>query len=173
MTPALPQFVLDANVFIQAHRKHYAFELCPGFWASLLHHEQANRVLSIDRVRKELLDGDKDALEFWVNSKAPKSFFASTQTAGVARDFAAMMQWVQGHPQFKSEAKTEFAHKADGWLVAYARATGCTVVTHEEFSPDVKRKVPIPNVCRQFGVPHTDTFSMLKSLKVRFDWKAD
>ena len=170
MTRAVSRFVLDANVFIQAHRKHYAFDICPGFWASLLHHETTGRLLSIDRVRKELLDGDQDALEAWVKSKAPKSFFASTQAADIAQNFAAMMQWVQAQAQFKPEAKTEFASKADGWLIAYAKAHGTIVVTHEEFNPDIKKKVPIPNVCRQFGVDAIDPFTMLKELKVRFDW---
>jgi hypothetical protein len=171
MTGAVSKFVLDTNVFIQAHRKHYAFNICPGFWASLLHYEKAGRLLSIDRVRKELLDGDKDALEAWVKSKPPKSFFASTQAADVAQNFAAMMQWVQGQAQFKPEAKAEFANKADGWLVAYAKTNDCTVVTHEEFNPDIKKKVPIPNVCKQFGVRPIDPFRMLKELNVLFDWK--
>jgi hypothetical protein len=25
-------YLLDANVFIQAHRLHYSFDFCPAFW---------------------------------------------------------------------------------------------------------------------------------------------
>jgi len=57
---------------------------------------------------------------------------------------------------------------ADGWLVAYAKVKGCVVVTHELPSPDVRRKVPIPNVCRAFNVQFVDTFEMLRTLGVRF-----
>lgn len=61
----------------------------------------------------------------------------------------------------------QFANGADGWLVAYARAKGHVVVTHEQLSADVRRKVPIPNVCNAFGVRYVDTFEMLRELGVR------
>jgi hypothetical protein len=174
MNHADPNFVLDANVFIQAYRRYYSFDICPGFWDSLLHHAQAGRLCSIDRVHKELLAGGKgDALENWVKSNAPDTFFVTTQAEAVARHYAEIMQWVvQEQPQFKSEAKNEFARAADGWLVAYAATHNRTVVTHEEYNPDNKKKVLIPNVCKQFNVPYINTFQMLRVLQVRFDWKA-
>jgi len=49
-TPS-PVYVLDTNVFVQAHRRHYAFDICPGFWDCLIHHHQTGRIVSIDRVR--------------------------------------------------------------------------------------------------------------------------
>jgi hypothetical protein len=88
-------------------------------------------------------------------------------------DFAAMVQWVQAEQQFKNEAKSEFAQVADGWLAAYAKAhPHHVVVTHEEFSADVKKRVPLPNVCKRFGVEYIDTFAMLKELQARFYWTA-
>ena len=45
------------------------------------------------------------------------------------------------------------------------------VVTHEMFNVDVKKRVPLPNVCNEFGVKYCDTFAMLRDLKVRFDWE--
>jgi hypothetical protein len=53
-------------------------------------------------------------------------------------------------------------------MVAYAKANGLAVVTHEEYAPDVRRKVPIPNVCIEFGVEYVNTFEMLRDLKVQF-----
>jgi hypothetical protein len=53
-------------------------------------------------------------------------------------------------------------------VIAYARASTLTIVTHEEYAPDAKRKVPIPNVCLEFDVEYRNTFEMLKDLKVRF-----
>jgi hypothetical protein len=174
MNPVNPNFVLDANVFIQAHRRYYGFDICPGFWASLLHHERVGRLCSIDHVHRELLAGnEEDVLKKWVKSSTPDTFFAATSTEEVVGHFAAMMQWVvQDQPQFKPEAKDEFARAADGWLVAYAAANNLTVVTHEEYNPDNKKKVLIPNVCKQFNVPYINTFQMLRSLQVRLDWKA-
>ena len=49
-----PFYVLDANVFIEAAHRYYAFDLAPRFWESLEHHAANGRVRSIDRVRQEL-----------------------------------------------------------------------------------------------------------------------
>jgi hypothetical protein len=169
MSAAPPIYVVDTNVFVQAHRRHYAFDICPGFWDCVIHYHETGRVISIDRVRDEILAGD--ALEAWVKNSAPKTLFASTADPAVTANFAAMVQWVQGEPQFKLEAKTEFAAVADGWLAAYAQAhPNHVVVTHEEFSPDAKKRVPLPNVCKKFGVEYVDPFAMLKGLQASFQW---
>jgi hypothetical protein len=78
------------------------------------------------------------------------------------------MTWVQAQNQFSPAAKADFANGADGWLVAYARAKGCVVVTQEVPAPDARRKVPIPNVCQAFDVPFVNTFEMLRALGVQF-----
>ena len=40
-------------------RTYYAFDICPGFWKSVVHHHRAGRVFNIDRMRSELLAGHK------------------------------------------------------------------------------------------------------------------
>lgn len=173
MSTPSPVYVLDANVFVQAHRRHYAFEICPGFWDCLIHHHETGRIVSIDRVRDEILVGD--ALEAWVKASAPSTLFATTANAAVTQNYADMVRWVQADLQFRSEAKTEFAQVADGWLCAYAKANvnaRHVVATHEQPDSQAKRRVPLPNVCKQFGVDYIDPFAMLKELKVRFQWTA-
>jgi hypothetical protein len=78
------------------------------------------------------------------------------------------MTWAVGQEQFSDAAKTDFAKGADGWLVAYARARGRVVVTHEALSLDVKKKIPIPNVCRAFSVPYVNTFEMMRQLGMKW-----
>lgn len=158
-------YALDANVFIQAHRRHYAFQLCPGFWDCLPIHHAAGRLLSIDKVRDELRTGDP--LDVWANT-APATLFASTAEPAVQAEFAQMMQWVQANAQYLPQAKSQFAACADGWLAAFAKAKSYTLVTHEEHDPLAKKRVPLPTLCLQFGVPYLDTFEMLKALGVRF-----
>jgi hypothetical protein len=171
MSTSSPVYVLDTNVFVQAHRRHYAFDICPGFWDCLVHHHQTGQIVSIDRVRDEILAGD--ALETWTKLSAPSTLFATTSDASVVQNYADIVSWAQANSQFNSEAKTGFAQVADAWLCAYAKANDQhIVVTHEELSPQAKRRVPIPNVCQQFGVDYIDPFTMLKDLKVRFSWSA-
>ena len=166
-----PLFVLDTNVFIEAHRRYYAQDLCPGFWECLNHYCREQQLLSIDRVRNEILaTSTPDMLVDWV-SRAPSALFASSAEPPVIHAFTEMVNWVRGNEQFLPEARAEFARVADGWLVAYARVHNAVVVTHEVFGAEVRRKVPLPNVCREFGVDYRDTFEMLRELRVRFDWR--
>ena len=164
-------FALDANIFIEAHRRYYGVDLCPGFWECLRHYGARQRLLSIDRVRSELVRG-RDALSKWVKD-GPTGLFVSSAEPEVADVFADVMAWVQGNAQFRREAKAEFAAAADGWLAAYAKVRGAVVVTHERYSADVRRRVPLGNVCHELEVPMWDTFEMLRELEVRFEWTTD
>ncbi|HUW62999.1 MAG TPA: DUF4411 family protein [Candidatus Bathyarchaeia archaeon] len=164
-------FLLDANVFIQAKNSYYALALCPRFWASLKGSHEAGHLYSIDHIKRELLLG-KDDLASWAEQTLSPSFFHSTTDAAVMSQYRDIMTWVQDNTQFFDSAKSEFATAADGWLVAYAKAKGHVVVTHEQLRPEAKNRVLIPNVCKEFGVDYTDTFQMLKSLGVRFVWDA-
>jgi hypothetical protein len=161
------RYVLDANVFIQAKNAYYGFGLCPGFWKSLIDQHERNRVFSIDKVYRELID-EGDELSDWAKDSAPESFFKKTQSQAVIDQFQDMVTWVNIASQFTAAAKAEFASAADGWVIAYAKVGELIVVTHEEFAPDVKRKVPIPNVCLEFDVPYVNTFEMLTDLGVKF-----
>lgn len=164
-------YLMDADVFITAENRYYAFDICPGFWASVIHHHHQRRIYSIDRVRSELLAGRKtDDLVQWVISKLPVEFFLAVDDDDVAAAYTEIMMWVQRHPRYFDYAKAKFATGADGWLVAYARVHDAIVVTNEEREPESKREIKIPDVCVQFNVTYKDTFAMLKDLAIRFDW---
>jgi len=159
-------YVLDANVFIEAARRYYAFDLVPPFWESLVCHAANGRIKSIDHVKEELERG-KDELSTWATTQF-RDAFASTDEEDVIKSYSEVMGWVQAQDQFSDAAKAEFAAGADGWLVAYAKSKGHIIVTHEVLDPNIRRKVPIPNVCEAFDVNYHDTFEMLRQLGVRF-----
>lgn len=161
-----PVYVLDTNVFIEAARRYYAFDFAPAFWEALVRHAGDGRLSSINFVKQEIERG-RDDLAAWARSGFSE-WFDPTDQKDVIQAYRDVMAWVQQQSQFSDEAKAEFASGADGWLIAYAKAKGRTLVTHEQFSRDVRRKVPIPNVCQAFGVQCADTFAMLRDLGVRF-----
>jgi hypothetical protein len=161
------RYVLDANVFIEAHQRYYGFDICPGFWLALARQHEKKRVFSIDKVKAELVRG-KDPLSDWTKDRAPGTFFKGTADKRVSDAFADMVNWVQAEQQFTPEAKSLFASVADGWVIAYAKTNGLVAVTHEEYARDVKKKVPIPNVCLEFNVEYCNTFAMLRDLGVQF-----
>ena len=100
----------------------------------------------------------------------PPSCFASTDAPDVLDVYGKIAVWVEAQPQFRPEAKTEFLAGADGWLIAYAKANGFVLVTHEQPAPAARHTVPIPNVCAAFQVPFVDTFEMLRAVAAQFSW---
>ncbi len=164
-------YLIDADVFISAKNRYYAFEICPGFWASLIHHCRAGNICSIDKIRNELLAGRKtEDLVQWVSNDLPADFFLETSSAEVISAYEEIMLWVQRHPRYFDRAKAKFATEADGWLAAYATASGAVVVTNEQPRPESRNRVLLPDVCTHFDVTYKDTFFMLKELTIRFDW---
>lgn len=161
------RYLLDANAFIEAKDRYYGFDICPGYWSSLLAQHDAKRVCSIDRVEDELNQQD-DVVQQWMKNQVPETFFKKTEDQAVIDKFQEMVNWVFSQPQFTDAAKAEFASVADGWVVAYAAVNGMVVVTHEQYAPEAKRKVPLPNVCVEFDVDYVDTFSMLRDLGEKF-----
>lgn len=160
-------YVLDANVFIEAARRYYAFDLVPQYWTSLIALAKSGQLLSIDRVKDEI-DRGKDLLADWADTEFAQ-WFTSTDDADVVQAYGEIMVWGHSQDQFTEAAKAEFAQaeNADAWVIAYARAKGCTVTTEEQFAGGVKRRIPIPNVCQGIGVPCVDTFRMLRDLGVK------
>ena len=163
MTPA--QFVLDANVFIQANLGYYAPDICPSFWQTLLEAYRKGQIVSIDKVRDEVYRID-DNLSEWVKAES-SAMFVSSELHPVVDTFVEMVAWVQQN-QFTAAAKAEFATVADGWIAAYAHEIQATVVTLETYDADIKRKVKLPNVCRQFNIDYINTFELLRRLGIRF-----
>ncbi len=161
-----PVYVLDANVFIEAARRYYAFDLAPGFWGNLVRFASNGQIKSIDRIEGELEKG-KDDLAEWTKTDFHQAF-DSTSENETLDSYRNIMNWVNNNSQFSDAAKADFANSADGWLVAYAMANGYIVVTHEAINAEIKRKVPIPNICQAFNVQCIDTFAMLRQLSIKF-----
>jgi len=165
------RFLLDANAFIEPRDRYYGFDICPGYWTTLLNEHTNNRVFSIDRIRRELVPSKKedwDDLAEWIDEKAPTTFFKQTEDQAVFDVFQEMVTWAYDSSQFKDAAKTEFASVADGWLVAYAKVNKMVVITHEDYSPEIKKSIKIPNVCVEFDVEYINVFEMLRELGAKF-----
>ena len=165
------EYLVDANVLIEAKNRYYSFSLCPGFWDAVVWHAESGSVRSVDVVKKELAVGTDDLAE-WVRRSAPSDAFCSTDDADAVAWYGRAMNWVLGETRFTPAAKDEFAQAADPWLVAYAGARGMTLVTLETPAPLSRNKVKIPDVCHQFGIPWRNTFEMLEELRVAFTWRS-
>lgn len=170
MSKTPKRYVLDANAFIQAKRRFYGLDFCPGYWNTLIWHQQQGGLCSIDKVHDELLRGGDDLTQ-WVEQRFGAVAFADTTTPLASGVYAQMLTWVMAQSQFLDSAKAEFQQVADGWLAAYAKAEGCVVVTLEEYDPVIRKKVPLSNVCRAFDVETITPFEMLRRLNVQLNWQ--
>ena len=158
------KYVLDTNVFIQAHRQWYRLSFAPGFWTFLLDQHKSGVITSLDRVRKEIKKGD--TLYDWVDKAAPRSLFPTSKEIAVGAKYKEIINWVMATPKYDGAAKALFATDTDCWVMAYAYAYDMTVVSHE-VSSQGKGRVKMPDVCKQFGIRYRDTFYMLEDLKIK------
>lgn len=166
------KYLIDSDVLITAKNYYYAFDLCPGFWDSLLDHHDAGKIHSLDRNRQELLNGNKDdSLVNWIGTGVPTDFFLNCNSPEVIAEYTTIMLWIQRNPQYYPAPKAQFASGADGWLVAFAKVHDLTVVTLEESRPESRNQIKLPDVCIHFDVSYTDPFLMLRNLGIHYGYK--
>ncbi|MGM8215894.1 DUF4411 family protein [Bacillaceae bacterium W0354] len=159
------KYLLDANVFIEAHKRYYAFDLVPSFWSFLIRCAEDNHLISIDRIKDELIK-QEDVLNEWV-CRDFRNWFKSTDDEDVIRNYERLMKWAFSQDQYLGYAKSEFANVADSWLIAYAMTYDSVIVTHEKYKQHKRNKILIPNVCREFGITSMNTFDMLRALNFK------
>lgn len=158
-------YLLDANVFIEAHRRYYAFDLVSSFWTSLASLLEDDRVSSIDRILDELELG-RDELSDWAAENFIGGFHNASDSKTI-EEYKLLQTWAQSQTQYTAAAKSEFATVADAWLIAHAKAQSATIVTHEYFNSSTKKRIPMPNVCKAHNVHYCNTFDMLRKLGVK------
>jgi hypothetical protein len=156
-------YLLDANVFIEAKRRHYGFDFCPAFWDWLVEGNAAGKVYSIEKVGDELRAGGDDLTD-WADERG-EAFFLPPD-AGTLKSLAEVAEWVR-RQSYRPAAITTFLGDADYYLVAHAHAHSHIVVTHEVPSDGV-REVKIPNAAIGVKVRHMTPFEMLRRERARF-----
>ncbi len=156
-------YLLDSDVLMEARKRYYGFDICPGFWEWIEREHQQGVLLSVEKVREEIGEGT-DALVTWAANR-PDSFFVAPDDKTQAA-FATVSQWATNQ-NYTERAVGEFLSKADFYLVAHALAHSHTLVTHERAANTVN-KVKIPNACVALGVDVLDPFEMLRREGARF-----
>ncbi|HOJ34444.1 MAG TPA: DUF4411 family protein [Candidatus Hydrogenedentes bacterium] len=160
------QYCLDTNVYIEAHRSYYAFDIAPGFWEGLVQLAKKQMICSPSLVYKEITDGQcDDKLAEWAKVNGDLLFVEpddSTQRAFIEIADLVTCLYQPQHVQ-------KFLSGADPWVIALAKAHQLTVVTQESpknipenHKGKIEGKIKIPNVCKHVGVEYRDTFALLR-----------
>ncbi len=159
----MTDYLLDANVFIEAKNRHYGLDFCPAFWDWLIEQNRAGKVASIEKVADELRAG-KDELATWAEERND-NFFLSQDHAVIPK-LNTVSKWANSNG-YRPAAIATFLQAADYWLVAHALAYKCTVVTHEVHA-DTINKIKIRNACRSFDLDCVSPYEMLRREQARF-----
>lgn len=156
---------MDTSVLIEAHKRYYDPDIVPGFWINLAKQARRKVIFSIDRVRGEIHKHNKFLTE-WADNDFTQ--WESTNNSSTLSKYNELMTWSAKHSRYNEKAKDRFAQaaNADPWLVAHAMATGCVVVTEETYNNQITSNLPLPVVCKEFGIGCTDTFEMLRDLGI-------
>ncbi|MGN0902483.1 MAG: DUF4411 family protein [Succinivibrio sp.] len=161
MSKTVPiKYLLDSNIFIQAHKMYYQFDFCPAYWEWI---QQLNTdgLLSIDKVYEELSAGN-DTLAEWVKSKKSKFVKFDSISLPVLQDIYNILKNEKvPDNRIKDFMETSLA---DSYLIAYAKAHNCILITLENRTPSLnsKKKVHIPNVCDALGVACTTIYEIMR-----------
>ncbi len=164
-------YLLDANILITAARDFYNFDFGNNFWDFLVRKAKDNRIKSIDKVYDEII-GVNDRLKEWVKTDFSEHFLDTTEVE-VLNNHSELMKWAEKQKgKYSQNAIDTFIKEsnADPWLIAYAMKNKqkIAIVTFERKNDGIKRRIPIPNVCEEFGIKYCDLYRMLKDLKFRF-----
>lgn len=161
-------FWLDSDVFIQARRIYYPFDVFPGFWKFLIQQSDRKIIKSPYEVFRELANFG-DELSNWVKVYRDGNLFYDPDEC-VQEYLREIVDYVNDNYQ-EAQAR-EFLDDADPWAIAHAAADNGIVVTLEVPVGPESFKVKIPNICREFNVSCTTTFQMLRELGAEFILKS-
>lgn len=159
------KYLFDANVFMTAHRQLYPFDLAPGFWEQLVE-KASDRIVIIEEIEKEIRKG-QDLLVEWYDRECSKFTVLGIPDPEVIQSYRVIINSINTNEQYTPSAKREFASSADSWLCAYGLALGETIVTLEKYDDDIRRRVKIPNVCREFGIEYIDLLQFMREVGIR------
>jgi hypothetical protein len=158
----MPDYWLDSDVLIESKKRWYSFQIAPGFWSFLDLKVNEGHVCASTRVYHEIVDETDDELADWAKARRGLPFFVEPDEA-VQAALTEIVDYV--HASYSAVHAQRFLSGADPWIIAHAKAHGGTIVTLETLITDPNaRRVKIPNVCAQFGVPYANLFMMLTSL---------
>lgn len=128
----------------------------------------SGKLYSIIPIYEELLKGT-DSLVDWAETQHRKKAFHQIDNEITQRHYATVAEWAVAEQQFKTTAQEEFLGVADSWLVAKALSTEATIVTHERYDANIKKRILIPNACKAFDIPYINTIQLMRKRGARFN----
>lgn len=167
----MKRYLIDTNIFIQAHRSTYPLDVVPSFWNKITELSNQGIIVSIDKVKKEIFDksSHEDELRQWCLDNLNPNFFLDSSTS--IASYIEIANWASSQNQhYRQSAIDEFLETdlADPWLIAYAKSHNLSIVTYETSQPDRIKSIKIPEPCRYFNVEFMTLIEMFRELRTSF-----
>ena len=159
----MTDYLLDANVLIQAKNLHYGFDFCPAFWDWLEEQNRTGKVASIGKGCRRTLQRCGQ-VEGWDEARGDDFFLRPDDTLLPA--LRTVRDWASSQA-YEPAAVATFLQVADYWLVAHVVAYNSSIVSHE-VPADTTRKIRIPNACISLGLRCSTPYGMLHREGTRF-----
>ena len=161
------RYCLDTNVFIEAHRRYYAFDIAPGFWEALAEWAEHDIICSPLPVYDELTP-HRDQLSAWAKEHK-ETLFMNPDEATIT-EYSRIANLV--NRLYEPHHIQDFLDGADPWVIACAKAHHLIVVTMETLKQEQRNRtsqrlegrIKIPNICQRVGVSYINTFDLLRAL---------
>ena len=170
MTSSAPIYCLDANVLIQSWQKYYAPEICPDYWDILDTLGKQGRIFIPEEVRDEIvhnptIDTEEDGLSKWLRLSSIPVY---KTTESVIKSWKNILENNDQHKLLVDSARNRSL--ADPWVISHALNRNAIVVTKEiEIkSPNAKKPITIPNVCKNMKIHCINDHDFAKEIGLKF-----
>lgn len=159
-------YLVDTN-FLGTLASVYPDTVFPTLWEKLEVALSSDDVFFHEEVDKELaVWGAPEYAWYQENIREDQIILPDQEEVDCYQE---VVEWVAlgREPKYQDAAVTEFLDEADSWLVASAYRYGATIVTNEVSAPNSLKRVKIPDVAVQFGVPCISALEFLQRLQIR------
>lgn len=164
------QYLLDANVVIDADRDYYPFHRVREFWGWLLHQANRGKIAIPVQMYEEVTAGD-GLLVDWIKENKDSLCLSLRPDVSKMRSVMSL-----GYAPDLSEDEVQKIGK-DPFIVVYAlmlieKGIDATVVTTEVSKPKAQRaNRQLPDVCAMFKIKCINTYRLIKELDFSTSWQ--
>lgn len=157
-------FLLDANVFIDAHRDYYPLDRVPEYWAWLAYNAAERAIKVPQPIWEELKPHDED-LKTWFKAHEDDFILNPDHSDVLVPDV------MDKYAPDLTDAEVEQIGN-DPFLIAAALYYEATVVSKEGSKPSAKRaNRRVPDICRDLGMPCITDHRLIVELDFRTSWR--
>ena len=166
------QYLLDSNVLITANALYYETGRIPQFWDWISDKAKNGAIKVPDEILREITPSDNDqAFKSWMTENSSK--LKLVEESNNLDVFQVLSKGYGFDPDTLREG-VSVENTNDAILVAYAfSANGSRCIVTLEAEQTVHGPLPspanrkIPLVCDLLGVPHINTFDLIRKLDFR------